>query len=329
MKEIEIIGKLFVGQIIKNYKELCSILGVKVASGNTKIAHIKELDRYCKYHKQKQKFIIDEVFEKPRDKIDRRAKGNNNKYGTLLDDILVNALESDCLIEVSRTQLLKDYLHIFSDTYYNMCLNQTEYIEKYNLHKFITQKYLNTAYSVVTECIKTTLKRLSKQGIIECSEKTLIKDNPGDFYADDDDLKVIKEISDNIYKDEEIGITPYSRSIPEVNKKFKKMVCDSYNEKTKKQIFNFWKLYEIRLMDDVQPKTTNLKSLRLRLVETINTKIKSIEYVDKKSGNVFYPYQVNKFSETFQQLNKLVFEIEPFECLEANLEIEEKVLLPF
>lgn len=63
-------------QEIKNYKELCKLLDWNVSSGNTKKAQFKELDRYCLYHKNGNKFIIDKIFEEPRDKQDLR-----NKYG--------------------------------------------------------------------------------------------------------------------------------------------------------------------------------------------------------------------------------------------------------
>lgn len=56
------IESLFEGLIIKNYKELCSILEIKVEAGNSKKAQLKELERFIKYHKEGNKFIIDEVY---------------------------------------------------------------------------------------------------------------------------------------------------------------------------------------------------------------------------------------------------------------------------
>ena len=76
--------ELKVGQILKSYKEVCEILDVKPTNGKGKKSHIKDFERYCTYHKQGNKFIIDEVFETPKPKIDGRSEGNNTneKYSS-------------------------------------------------------------------------------------------------------------------------------------------------------------------------------------------------------------------------------------------------------
>lgn len=73
------IENLSEGLIIKNYKELCSILEIKVEAGNSKKAQLKELERFVKYHKQGNKFIIDEIYFNIKEKVDMRF--NNGKKG--------------------------------------------------------------------------------------------------------------------------------------------------------------------------------------------------------------------------------------------------------
>ncbi len=70
---------LEVGQIFKNYKEICKWLKVEPTTGKGKKYHLREFERYCNYHKEGQKFIIDEVYKNPSSKIDNRG-GNNIKY---------------------------------------------------------------------------------------------------------------------------------------------------------------------------------------------------------------------------------------------------------
>ena len=53
------------GMVIKNYKELCGYLGWNTTTGNAKKSQFKELERFCKYHKDGQKIVVDEVFENP------------------------------------------------------------------------------------------------------------------------------------------------------------------------------------------------------------------------------------------------------------------------
>lgn len=56
------------GMEIKNYRELCKLLNIKVKSSNSKKAQLKELERFFKYHKEGNKFIIDSIYKKVREK---------------------------------------------------------------------------------------------------------------------------------------------------------------------------------------------------------------------------------------------------------------------
>jgi hypothetical protein len=66
------IKNLEVKQTIKNYKELCNILNEKVKSGKSKQLQLKDFERYFKYHKEGNKFIIDQIYNKPKKKINNR-----------------------------------------------------------------------------------------------------------------------------------------------------------------------------------------------------------------------------------------------------------------
>lgn len=91
-------SNLICGQIFKNYKSICEWIGVKPATGNTKIAHMKEFDRYCKYHKEGNKFIVDEVYATPLDRVDNRDKNGsdgNSKYYDDIEKVLLYLLQKE------------------------------------------------------------------------------------------------------------------------------------------------------------------------------------------------------------------------------------------
>ena len=46
------LSKLYANQVIKNYKELCLLLGIECKSSDSKKSVLKELERYCKYKKE-------------------------------------------------------------------------------------------------------------------------------------------------------------------------------------------------------------------------------------------------------------------------------------
>ncbi len=84
------IKNLTKGMIIKNYKELCKTLEVKIKGGDAKKAQLKELSYYCKYTKEGHKFIIEEVYKKPLPIQDKRL--NSNTYVEEIGDIILEYL---------------------------------------------------------------------------------------------------------------------------------------------------------------------------------------------------------------------------------------------
>ena len=64
----------------KNYKELCEALEWKVANGNSKKKQLRILSEICDYEKQGNKFIIKEIYNNPKRKIDNRGGNNLGHY---------------------------------------------------------------------------------------------------------------------------------------------------------------------------------------------------------------------------------------------------------
>lgn len=295
------------GQVIKNYKALCDILDVIPASGKrNKEFQVREFKRYFDYHTDGHKIIIDEVFEKPRDKIDGRANnkgGNNKKYGEILDNIILNILKNNNHLEVSKTVLFKDYINLFGADYYKVLRRQEKYINKYGINEYLLKKYLAYTYDITKECLKTTLQRLNKKGIISYEQKLFLKDQLDGFYAVEIQKKQINDISEDVYK--QLEITPFSRSIPEKNKQFIKEVCNEFN-KTGTDIFNFWNVYFLELIDNNITTTDNqTNELRIRISNSVKEKIKNITYIN--DGQEVKPFSYPKYDEQFNIMDKLIF----------------------
>lgn len=66
MKNNELdVSRLNEGMVIKNYKEMCQLLGQNITTGNAKKAQLVEWQRYFDYEKSGQKFLITNVKEVP------------------------------------------------------------------------------------------------------------------------------------------------------------------------------------------------------------------------------------------------------------------------
>ena len=79
---------LYPDQIVKNYKELCSLLNIQPASGNSKKLQLKFLNRYFSYDRVGQKYIIKTVYQTPLPKEDGRI----GIFTQLIGDILLSAI---------------------------------------------------------------------------------------------------------------------------------------------------------------------------------------------------------------------------------------------
>lgn len=58
--------------VIKNYRRLCELLEIEVTGGDSKKSQLKELDMYCSYEKQGNKYIIKEIYTESLPKQDGR-----------------------------------------------------------------------------------------------------------------------------------------------------------------------------------------------------------------------------------------------------------------
>lgn len=71
---------------VKNYKVMCDLLKEDIMAGDSKKAQINRWKRYFEFHKEGQKFVIDEIYEEPfpTDDARKRREGLYVKYIELL-----------------------------------------------------------------------------------------------------------------------------------------------------------------------------------------------------------------------------------------------------
>lgn len=90
------ISKLEVGMKVKNYKELCGLLGEDIKGGKSKILQLKNMERYFEYKKEGHAFVILKIHEIEMPKVDKRkdpAKiGNNSKYSKDIQPLILSML---------------------------------------------------------------------------------------------------------------------------------------------------------------------------------------------------------------------------------------------
>ena len=208
------IENLKVGQIIKNYKELCNILEMKVSAGNSKKKQLNELERYCKYHKDKNKFIIDGIYDTPLPKMN-----NNSKYINEIQIILTYYLfehKEDSKVILSISELI-NILGLANDTYSIGTYKKKELSDLLDIKLPAIHYFYNTTRTEFKNIINRALKNLENRSAILSNIVymicTLDKQN--------------KKINKRIANEDEIKLILDTE----------RLVLDSMNFATKKELF--------------------------------------------------------------------------------------------
>jgi len=168
---------LEVGQIHKNYKELCSVLGEKVKTGNSKERQLVDWSRYFKWEKEGNKFIIIKIHEKPLNKIDnRKLNGNISPYIKDAEILLIDLLlcgEGELLLpNTALLQALKFVNHNYSKYYgYNRPL----LANGLNIDLELVHDYYNNVNSSLVGNLKTVISRLEKKKLLFHKEVVMVK----------------------------------------------------------------------------------------------------------------------------------------------------------
>ena len=159
-------NNLKVGQVFKNYKAICEWLEVKPASGNTKIAHMKDFDRYCKYHKDGNKFVIDEVYDVPLERENNRY--GNSEYCENLEPIILHTLKyaEDYHIKCSVGRALT-FTNMVNKNFQFTKSNITDSCKVLEIDESYMYTFLNATQSRFKGLFETALKSLQRKKLID------------------------------------------------------------------------------------------------------------------------------------------------------------------
>ena len=183
-------NKLENGMVFKNYKELCAFMEWKVQSGKSKQLQHKDLERMCKYHKEGNKYIIDEVFEKAKKKEDKRkgnsgksmnSRGNNKVIYT--DDLKISILS--LLINDAQTKnpynVVGEGNHIYGRFYLYSALgltnvnyktlskNQRQYSAFKEIDINVVKEFFTTTDKALSRNVANSINSLQSMKLIDCT----------------------------------------------------------------------------------------------------------------------------------------------------------------
>lgn len=159
---------------MKNYKELCKLLEVEERKGGrNKQYHHEDFERHFEYHKEGHKYIIDNIYLEPIDKVDTREI-----YSNLIKQLILNRLAQEHKrgnknILLSAYQLFEN-LYMVNNNYNQYNNDRLNLSKKLDIDiSYVNDFYLST-YGKLSSSLKSALKSLDNKGIIVFKEEYLI-----------------------------------------------------------------------------------------------------------------------------------------------------------
>ena len=179
------IENLSVDQRIKNYKELCNILGIEVKSGKSKQLQLKELERFVRYDKNKNSFIIKEIYDIPLMRVENRkgssTRGKESKviksgiqYQIL--NIMIKNLDHTVNFNDESLSNMQSYYFNISTIYYAVGLVNNQYYYGKSNYTKVSNTH-NIPYEHVKDFFSLTNDKLDyyvKKALDELHSKRII-----------------------------------------------------------------------------------------------------------------------------------------------------------
>ena len=316
--------KLENGQVFKNYKELCAFMGWETKDGNSRKKQLKQLSSLCNYTKDGYRFIIDEVFETPREIEDGRGK--NSIFADDIENLLINLISTHTIPNKGRIykltinkNVLYEQLSMVNSLYGDIRKDEElkQRLRFCNTHVIAEETindFLKTHYDKMRDNVERTLNNMEKRKLIHWSysftlgRKIKGTDNKYKFINVDDDqeyyiLGVEKKVMHDLLKEQ--GVTNpkdfnkktlYNKNLlakwkeictQEINKEFN---CDFYYNNYKLITTQFFinNILEVKDLDNIK-NTINrnmiLSNIKSGAIKSENI-TKNINYEQYKMGIV-------------------------------------------
>ena len=322
------IENLKVGQIVKNYKELCEILNVEArkSGSNSHKAQLKDFNRYFEFEKQGHKYIIKNIYDKPKDKIDNRSNnigGNNTVFADDIEKLILNILASskDDTVTIARGQLYKA-LSMCNENYLLGRSNISKLSEIIEIPKASIYEFYDNNSSKLRDTVERNLRRLRSRALITWKNTTTVAVTEIDIE--------LNELGEPIYDKRTKSIRHKVKTIHRLADKFEEKLILKYEEETLKEmgidtiqkvfLLGKWKYFKQQVENKLRENDTNIDYYYDSYTITFNNdSVKN--YVKRLSDNDIQDIKNNINYNMVESIKKSTMRRHDKACLESGLEL--------
>lgn len=291
---------LELGQEVKNYKELCSLLGENQVGGKQKQLQLENFQRYFEFQKVGQKFIITDIFDIPVEKEDKRKNGNNSIYVKYIEIILLHYLsrqkEYTCVLRKNQIWLLLGMINNKYDTISTKKLEELDY----RINSFEINHFYQRCNQRLERILFSSLNNLKNRKLLSYYEQTIIVPVKGSgFIATDEDIRRLDAVAHSVL--ESMGFS----SMIQVYCKFKsREFYDEVNYRLRelyewKYSFKQYKLIYTpeNIVKEIPKAEVELQRLTLneQIIDTINNNAKMLFDKNNKNWEMAYEKAKNEW----------------------------------
>jgi hypothetical protein len=193
------IKNIKVGMVVKNYKELCELVGVKVRNGSQKKKQLEDFKRYFECDKLGQSFLITKVYSKP------RAFTEEEMIELLLLHLLVTNENDNQYVLITTKRNMYEKLKMVNLNY-KYCVNNPEQVAVYkNIPEKIILDNTNSMDRTLENKLIKTLNNLSDRKILVSMDVYMIShfDNNSSKHqiATDEEIQLCVGIEGDVLKE--------------------------------------------------------------------------------------------------------------------------------
>ena len=185
----------------KNWNELCKSMNWATTGGNTKKKNLKLLDSICKYNKVGYSYVIEEIFEQPKEIIDNRGGKATSQLSNEIQFSILYLLsqEPNGNMLISKSKLLQ-MTGLINNQFNNINTNKLIYANNRDLNYYTVVKTLERTYTYVSQYLQRALKQLENKLLISVTKDIMYINIDDKITIEDKDtgnIKALKTININ------------------------------------------------------------------------------------------------------------------------------------